>query len=247
MRTQASLSSAWGLRFDVVRRSPLEVHFERAPSFLRPASKKIVKFCLCRALTPLLILLSFYIEIKQHINKKGEKMKKFLCPLFVLIALCFLPVSAVAADSFKVGVVDLQRCIQESIEGKRAKDKLQATKDDMQKKLDERQNKLLEIKKELEKQSMMLSMDAKEDKEKEFERQRREFKYFYDDISNQMRKAEAEVRKVLLEDLAKVVGDIGAKGKFTLILERRSSGIMYLQNTIDITDEVLKAYDLTKK
>jgi outer membrane protein len=174
-------------------------------------------------------------------------MRKYLCPLFVLIILCFLPVSAMAADSVKIGIVDLQRCIQESIEGKKAKDTLQIKKDDMQKKLDVRQNKLLELKKELEKQSMMLSMDAKEDKEKEFERQRREFKYFYDDISNQMRKAEAEVKKVLLGDLEKVILDIGLKGNFTLIFERRSSGIMYVQNTVDITDEVIKAYDMTKK
>jgi len=174
-------------------------------------------------------------------------MRKYLCPLFVLVALCFLPVSSMAEDSYKIGVVDLQRCIQESIAGKKAKDTLQEKKDDMQKKLDVRQNKLLELKKELEKQSMMLSMDAKEDKEKEFERQRREFKYFYDDISGQMRKAETEVRKVLLGELEKVVGDIGMKGNFTLIFERRSSGIMYLQNTIDITDEAIKAYDLTKK
>jgi len=174
-------------------------------------------------------------------------MRKYVCPLCVLIALCFLPVSTTAADSFKVGIVDLQRCIQESIEGKKAKDKLQKKKEEMQKKLDERQNKLLQLKKELEKQSMMLSMDAKEDKAKEFERQRREFKYFYDDISKQMRKAEADVRKVLLGDLEKVVGGIGAKGNFTLIFERRSSGIMYLDNTIDITDEAIKEYDLSKK
>jgi outer membrane protein len=191
--------------------------------------------------------LSYYLEIKQHINKRGGKMRKYLFPLFVVIALCLLPVSAIAADSFKVGVIDLQRCIQDSIEGKRAKDKLQTKKDNMQKKLDERQNKLLQLKKELEKQSMMLSMDAKQDKEKEFERQRREFKYFYDDISNQMRKAEGEVRKVLLGELETVVGDIGRKENYTLIFERRSSGIMYLQNTVDLTDEVIKAYDLNKK
>jgi len=174
-------------------------------------------------------------------------MRKYLCPLFVLIILCFLPVSAIGADSVKIGTVDLQRCIMESIEGKRVKNELQKKKDDMQKKLDDRQGKLLKLKNELEKQSMMLSMDAKEDKAKEFERQRREFKYFYDDISNQMRKAEAEVKKVILGDLEKVVGNIGEKGNYKLIFERRSSGIMYLQNTVDITDEVIKAYDLTKK
>lgn len=174
-------------------------------------------------------------------------MRKYSCPLFALIFLFFLYGPAMAADSTKIGVVDLQRCIQESIEGKRAKDELQKKKDSMQKKLDERQNKLLELKNELEKQGMMLSMGAKEDKEKEFERQRREFKYFYDDISNEMRKAEDEVKKVLLGELEKVVLDIGVKGNFTLIFERRSSGIMYLQKAVDITDEIIKAYDRTKK
>jgi len=174
-------------------------------------------------------------------------MRKYLCPLFVLILLCFLPVSAIGADSVKIGTVDLQRCIMESIEGKKVKNELQKKKNSMQAKLDERQNKLLKLKNEIEKQSMMLSMDAKEDKAKDFERQRREFKYFYDDINNQMRKAETEVKKVLLEDLEKVVKDIGDKGNFTLIFERRSGGIMYMQKTVDITDEVIKAYDLTKK
>ncbi|MCD4718232.1 MAG: OmpH family outer membrane protein [Desulfobacterales bacterium] len=174
-------------------------------------------------------------------------MRKYLCPLFVLIILCFLPVSAIGADSVKIGTVDLQRCIMDSIEGKKVKNELQKKKNNMQAKLDERQNKLLKLKNEIEKQSMMLSMDAKEDKAKDFERQRREFKYFYDDINNQMRKAETEVKKLLLEDLEKVVKDIGDKGNFTLIFERRSGGIMYMQKTVDITDEVIKAYDLTKK
>ena len=142
-------------------------------------------------------------------------MRKYLCPLFVLIILCFLPVSAIGADSVKIGTVDLQRCIMDSIEGKKVKNELQKKKNNMQAKLDERQNKLLKLKNEIEKQSMMLSMDAKEDKAKDFERQRREFKYFYDDINNQMRKAETEVKKLILEDLEKVVKDIGDKGNFT--------------------------------
>jgi outer membrane protein len=201
-------------------------------------------------LIELLKWINFYsirIAIKQYINREGERMRKYLFPLFVLITLCFLPVSAIGADSVKIGTVDLQRCIMESIEGKRVKNELQKKKNNMQVKLDERQKKLLQLKEELEKQSMMLSMDAKEDKAKEFERQRREFKYFYDDINDQMRKAETEVKKLLLEDLEKVIKDIGDKGNFTLIFERRSGGIMYMQKTVDVTDEVIKAYDLRKK
>ena len=173
-------------------------------------------------------------------------MKKSLCPLFIAMVFCFFPILAVAADSIKVGVVDIQRCLVESEEGKRIVADLKKKKDEMQKKLDERQNKLVDLKNELDKQSLMLSMDAKEDKAKEFERERREFKYFYDDLVGQMRKAEGEARSRMIREVDKVVKEIGQKENFTIILERRTSGVMYNQNSVDITDKVIKNYNMVK-
>ena len=171
-------------------------------------------------------------------------MKTYLWPVIFVFALFLCPVSAIGADNMKFGIVDLQRCMTESIEGKKVLEKLKKQKDSMQRRLDEKQEKLLELKKELEKQSMMLSMDAKEDKAKEFERERREFKYYYDDLSSEMRKLEVDARKEILTKLEKIVRDIGRKGNYLLVFERRSSGIMFLDNKIDITDEVIKAFNL---
>jgi len=177
-------------------------------------------------------------------------MKRYLSLFFFVVfmmAVTVFPLSAVGADPGKIGVVDLQRCLTESIEGKKAFQDLKTKKDVMQRKLDERQEELLKLKDELEKQSMMLSMDAKEDKEKEFERKRRDFKYFYDDLSSEMKKAEAEARAKMLKELEKVVVDIGEKGLYLMVFERRSGGIMYIDKAIDITVEVIKAYDKTKR
>jgi outer membrane protein len=112
---------------------------------------------------------------------------------------------------------------------------------------DKQQEDLRGLKDELDKQSMMLSMDAKEDKEKEFERKRREFKFLYEDLSEEMRKVENDARKKILEELEKMVMDMGKKGNYLLIFERRSSGIMSLDKAIDITDDVIKAYNKTKQ
>ncbi len=150
---------------------------------------------------------------------------------------------AMAASNNKIGVVDLQRCIQETDEGKKIYQELKTKKDEMQRRLDEKQDELLRLKEELEKQSMMLSVDAKEDKQKDFERKGREFKYMYDDLSEEMRKAEAEAKKDILQDLETVVTRIGENDKYQVIFERRSSGIMFIDNAIDITDEVIKAYN----
>ena len=94
---------------------------------------------------------------------------------------------------------------------------------------------------------MMLSIDAKDDKKKDFERMGREFKFLYEDLSEEMRKAETEARAEILNQLEEVVGDIGKRDNYLLIFERRSSGIMFLDNKIDITDEVIKAYDRKKQ
>ena len=170
-------------------------------------------------------------------------MKRYLCLFFVIAALCLCPIAAIGADLTKLGIVDLQRCMTESIEGKKVLEGLKKQKDVMQRRLDKKQNDLMEFKKDLEKQSMMLSLDAKEDKMKEFERQRREFKYFYDDLSDEMKKKEIEVRKKILSKLEKVVLNIGRKGDYLIIFERRSSGIMFLDKGLDVTDEVIEAFN----
>jgi outer membrane protein len=176
-------------------------------------------------------------------QKKGVNMKRYLFPFLATVLVALTPMSTSGAESPKFGIVDLQRCIRDSIEGKRVYDKLKKSKDALQKKLDKSQDELLKLKEELDKQGMMLSVDAKEDKEKEFERKRREFKYFYDDLTEEMRKEEAEARKEILMKLEKVVSAIGEKGKYLMIFERRSSGIMYGDKAVDITDEVVKAFD----
>lgn len=173
-------------------------------------------------------------------------MKRVLGSLF--IAMCLLACFSISASaSDKIAVVDLQRCIQETAEGKKIYQELKAKKDAMQRRLDEKQEELLKLKEDLEKQSMMLSVDAKEDKQKEFERKGREFKYMYDDLSEEMQKAEAEAKKQILQDLETVVLRIGEKEKYQIIFERRSSGIMFVNEALDITGEVIKAYDQMKK
>jgi outer membrane protein len=167
--------------------------------------------------------------------------------MIVMIALCIFPVAHPAAAAEKIGVLDLQRCFMESIEGKKIVQELKQKKDALQKKFDKKQNAFLKLQDELKKQSMMLSADARISKEREFERMRRELKYTYDDLITEMRNAEMEAKKAVFKELEKVIQEIGKKGDYFLIMERRAGGIMYYGKAVDITDEVIKTYDLTKK
>lgn len=169
--------------------------------------------------------------------------------LFLMVSwavFCF-PLTAIGAQPAKIGVVDLKKCVRESVKGKKAYEELKKKKESMQKRLDKKQEELLKLKKNLEKQSMMLSMDAKEEKKRELDQKKREFKYLYEDLKKEMRQAEAQATKGILEELKEIIEKIGKQGDFLMIFEMRSSGVVYFKDKIEITDDVIKAYNESKQ
>ena len=170
-------------------------------------------------------------------------MKKlFQLALGLFIMLC-LQYTALGQTNFKVAVVDIQRLQNQSSSFQKQRAKLKNKFDTMQKKLKEEEDAIRKLEEDFNKQSMMLSLDAKEDKKRELERKKRHFKYLYEDYTQEMKLAEQEATKKVGKDLEKIVEKIAAEKGYILIFERRTIGLIYFANAIDITDQVTKDYD----
>jgi outer membrane protein len=177
-----------------------------------------------------------------------SKMKKGFLFSTVMIAVLLAHGMGLGEDSIKIGLVDLQRCLQESKEGQKVVKLLKDKKAVLQKQLDTKQKELLELRNELEKQAMMLSMDAQEDKRKTIERKTRELEYFYKDLNEEMIRAqENEKQRIFKEIIGTVIEKIGLEGNYTLITERKAGGVLYCADSVDITEKVIKAYDQMKE
>jgi len=170
-------------------------------------------------------------------------MKGVIFVFLGLLAMVFLQPAPLAAQNVKVGVVDLQKFQKNSKAFQRASLVVKKKFDDMQQKLNDERNALGKLDEELKKQSMMLSLDAQEDKKREFEKKQRLFKFTYDEYSQEMKETEMEAIKKVMKELEKVVEEMGKKEGYTIILERRTLGLLYFNNTIDLTDRVTEAYD----
>ena len=175
-----------------------------------------------------------------------QQMKKHLCMSTILLMMLLPCAPVLAQELSKVGIIDLQRCLQESKEGERVTQILKTKKAVLQRQLDDRQKELIELRREFEKQAMMLSMDAQADKRRVVERKTRELEYQFQDLNEEMRRAEDREKKRIFEELGKVIEKIGSEGKYALILGKRSGGVLYWNKAIDITDQVIKAYDKVK-
>jgi outer membrane protein len=178
---------------------------------------------------------------------RGSGMKKSFLFSAIIIVILLTHNVTLGEDFIKVGLIDIQRCLEESKEGQKVLGLLKKKKDVLQRQLDTKQKKLLELRKELEKQSMMLTMNAQEDKRRIIERKTRELEYFFKDLNEDMRKAQEKEKKRMLKELGKVIEKVGSEENFTLIIEKRAGGLLYWADSIDITKKVIRAYEQMKE
>jgi outer membrane protein len=64
-----------------------------------------------------------------------------------------------------------------------------------------------------------------------------------DDSNRELQEKEALLRNTILKDLGQIVEKIGKEEKFSLILEKNDSLLLYAADTIDLTEIVIKQYD----
>ncbi len=150
------------------------------------------------------------------------------------------------ADAVKVGVLNMKTLQQNSLAFQKVRDGLKKKFDKLQKKLEGEKAQIQKLQGELQKQSMMLSLDAREDKQRELEQRTRHYNYVYGEVTQEMKDAEMDATRKVGIEIEKIVEKLAEKGKYTIILEAEAVGLVYYDNTIDVTDRVTKAYDKAK-
>jgi outer membrane protein len=166
--------------------------------------------------------------------------------MILSLAALLLAAPAFAAEA-KIGYVDLQKALNMSEAGKAAKEKIGKTVQDYQGTVEERQKELKKIKDDLDKQALVLSEEARAGKEREYQAKLKEYQRFTKDIQEELQQKDADYTRQILEDLLKVIKEIGQKEGYTVVLEQTESSILYADSKIDLTDKVINAFNSRKK
>lgn len=161
----------------------------------------------------------------------------------VLTALLVVAGAGGAAAQDKVGVVDLQRCLNESKMGKRYKAEFTAEAERMKAELEREEDVLKGLREELEKQGMILSETARAEKERAYRERVDAFKEKFQQSQQLLQRRDQELTRRILRDLQGVIRELGETGGYALIVERGEGGVLYAPTQADITDEVVRRYD----
>lgn len=168
------------------------------------------------------------------------KMSRVLSVLTVLLITLGGP--AHGADVQKIAVVDLQKIIDQSNAGKRSSEEIKDRGRKMEQTLKDRGAEIEELKKELDQKASILSDEARNQKEDELREKLSEFRSLQRRYQEVLGDLNASLTKEVMEDILKIAEDIGKRDGYSLIIQRRGV-VLYAPGTIDISDEVIKAYD----
>jgi outer membrane protein len=172
-------------------------------------------------------------------------VKPFLGIIGVFFVLSAIP-SRASDLPLKVGVLDLQRCLQQSEAGKKASKSLQEKSDRIKKELTVKREDLKKQREDFNKKMNVLSQDAKRDKEKELARKEEDFRDLVREKEEEMHKDEYNAMQPLLSELFDITSKVAKDEGYTLILEAKS-GVVYYTKSIDLTEKIVKLFNESKK
>ncbi len=164
----------------------------------------------------------------------------------VLISLAVLLMVTPALAEVKVGYVDLQKALNLSKAGQEAKSTISSLVKKYEDEFKAKQEDLLKLKSNLEKQAALLSESARADKEREYQQSVKELQRFQKDVKDELQQKDADHTKRILNELFETLKTLGKDGGYTMILEKNEGAVIYADESIDLTDQLIKAYDATK-
>lgn len=172
-------------------------------------------------------------------------MYKGLVALLVILMIGNISGNAFAqSGEGKIGVVDFQRVIDASDEGKQAQEVVKKKFDELTQQAKQLEEEFKMMKAEYDNQAAVLTLEARSKKLDELERKEVEYKRFVQDSELEVRKAEQRALQELYNEIKKVVFEYGKQEHYMLILERQS--VLYVGESIDLTDEIIRVYNARK-
>lgn len=149
--------------------------------------------------------------------------------------------TAFPAENVKIGFINLQKALNESEVGKKAKQDIEQVIREKQAEVEGKVKAKDAMREDLEKQTVMLSEEARNKRVEELQRLEREIERLISDTNAELQKLQREKEVGILKELNAIIDKIGKEDGYTLILP--SDVILYAVEGLEITDKVIEEYD----
>ena len=159
----------------------------------------------------------------------------------VLAATLLLWGTRAFAEDIKLGYVDMQRALNETEDGRKAKANLKKVFDQKQKELDEQQAALKKDIEDLDKKRTLLPPEQVREKEAELQSRMQKVQQTYLRHQQDLSAKEQEATGKIFERMTRIISKMAASENFTMILDK--SALVFAKPHLDLTNDLIRRYN----
>lgn len=145
------------------------------------------------------------------------------------------------AEEVKIGLVDMQRAIQTSDTGKKAKSELEQAFNKKKKELQNEEANLKKLQEDFQKKQAALSDSAKKEQQAKLQEKFMKYQELLQKSQAEIQKKEQEMSEPIIRKIREKVNEIAKKKGYGLVLEKNENVVIFSMDKDDITEEVMKS------
>ena len=137
----------------------------------------------------------------------------------------------------------LQKAIQETKAGKKAKADMEKDIEKKKKELQEKEKDLQKMTQDFEKKSMVLSEDVRQKKQMELQQEIMKYRETVGKTQMDLQGKERDLTAPILEKMKKAIEKVAKDDKISMVLEKAEHSVVWAEKELDITDRVIQAFE----
>jgi outer membrane protein len=155
----------------------------------------------------------------------------------------------VHAQVAKIGIVDFEKALVDSAEGKKSSDKFNATVQNKQSDGQKRQQELEDAQKKYQTQERTLSETAKANLQKDIDRRTTELQRFNEDSQKELQSLRDELLRPIAEKASAILNQLAAERGYTVVVDisNPQNNVVWFNPANDITAELTRRIDAATK
>jgi len=165
--------------------------------------------------------------------------------LFILPFLLIAPVQA--AQPVMIGYVNMQEVIDKSEPGRQAQETLKEKFGDEQRELAREQLAIRQLQETLDKDKVLMSQKELDKKTVEIQERKKAFQQKMTRFQQELAQEENKLANRILGPAPAIIAAVAKDKRVSAVFERRQSSLLYIDEGLDLTAEVIKRLDARSK
>ncbi len=166
----------------------------------------------------------------------------------IILALFFAAIlsASFAQELSRVGIVNPMQVMEQSVEGKNILARLEKNSKENQDKIVKMDNQIRDLETRINTQRLTLTQDSLLNMSSDLERMRTDRKRFAEDTYREFTQLRDRLFNKVKTELIPIIEQIGKERNMVAIFDLTNSGVIYFTPAIDLTEDVIKKYDVSK-